>query len=132
MLELTGTSYPTQHKGKNIHALIGKSMLPVLSGTATDVHPDDGMGYELFEMKAYIKGNWKILRQPIPFGTGQWQLFDLGKDPGETTDLAAANPEVTAQLVKAWNEYATTNEVYDHHGHYDSVYKAGYAPKEKQ
>jgi arylsulfatase len=132
ILELTGTSYPTQHKGKDIHPMIGKSMLPVLNGLTKVVHPDDGMGYELFEMKAYIKGNWKVLRQPIPFGTGQWQLFDLDKDPGETTDLSAAHPDIKEQLVKSWNEYATANEVYDHRGHYDSVYKKGYAPKEKQ
>jgi arylsulfatase A-like enzyme len=132
ILELTGTSYPKQYKGKDIHPLIGKSMMPVLNGTATVVHSEDGMGYELFEMKAYIKGNWKVLRQPIPFGTGQWQLFDLEKDPGETTDLSAAHPDIKEQLVKSWNEYATTNEVYDHRGHYDSVYKKGYAPKEKQ
>jgi len=133
ILELTGTSYPKQYKGKEIHPLIGKSMLPVLTGAATTVHQNDGMGYELFEMKAYIRGNWKILRQPIPFGTGEWQLFELEKDPGETTDLSAANATVKQELISAWKEYAKQNDVYDHRGHYDSVYKKSYAaPKENE
>lgn len=132
ILELTGSSYPVKYKGKDIHPMIGKSMLPVLKGEASVVHRDDGMGYELFEMKAYIKGKWKILRQPIPFGTGEWQLFDLEKDPGETIDLSAANPEIKEQMVIGWNKYAKENDVYDHRGHYDSVYKKGYAPKERE
>jgi arylsulfatase len=132
ILGLTGSAYPVNYKGKDIHPLIGKSMLPVLMGADSVVHPDDGMGYELFEMKAYIKGKWKVLRQPIPFGTGEWQLFDLEKDPGETTDLSAAHPDIKKQMVIAWNEYASVNDVYDHRGHYDSVYKKGYAPREKE
>jgi hypothetical protein len=31
---------------------------------------------------------------------GKDELFDLAKDPGETTDVAAANPEVVARLRK--------------------------------
>lgn len=57
IISLAGASYPQQYKGKDIHQLIGKSLLPVLNGDAASVHQDDGMGYELFEMKAYIKGN---------------------------------------------------------------------------
>lgn len=128
ILDLAGATYPQQHKGKDIHPLIGKSLLPILNGDSASVHQSDGMGYELFEMKAYIKGNWKLLRLPIPFGTGQWQLYDLDKDPTETTDLSAKFPEVKEGLIKDWNDYAKQNEVYDHHGHYDSLYRASFSP----
>ena len=60
ILEMSGVSYPTTYKGNNNHAMIGKSMLPVLNGDAKEIHSNDGMGWEIFEMKAYIKGNWKI------------------------------------------------------------------------
>ncbi|MFZ2905573.1 MAG: arylsulfatase [Cyclobacteriaceae bacterium] len=123
ILQLTNSSYPQQRNGKNIHAMIGKSLLPVLNGDSVTVHSNDGMGYELFEMKAYIKGNWKILRLPQPFGTGNWQLYDLEKDPGETTDLSEQFPDVKAQLIQAWGDYAIHNEVFDHKGHYDSIYQ---------
>jgi arylsulfatase len=101
-------------------------MTPVLKGGAQEIHATDGMGYELFEMKAYIKGNWKILRLPVPMGSGQWELYDLEKDPGETTDLTALFPEVKEQLINAWNEYAKQNEVHDHKGHYDSLYRRSF------
>lgn len=129
ILELTGTKYPEQFNGKNIHPLIGRSLMPVLSGEAIAVHQNHGMGWELFEMKGYIKDNWKLLRLPQPFGTGQWQLYDLEKDPGETTDVSDKNPDVKETLIKEWNEYAKQNDVYDHRGHYDSVYRASFKPK---
>ena len=128
VLELAGVSYPAQYKSKKIHALVGKSLMPVLMGDSVSVHSNDGMGWELFEMKSYIKGKWKILRLPVPFASGEWQLYDLESDPGETTDLAAQHPEIRDELVKGWNEYARMNEVYDHNGHYDSLYRATYVP----
>ncbi len=129
VLDLAGAAYPQQNKkGNSIHPLIGKSITPVLRGDSATIHQNDGMGYELFEMKAFIKGNWKILRLPKPFGTGQWQLFDLSKDPVETNDLSAQFPDVKNNLIKDWNDYAKQNNVYDHHGHYDSLYQKSFSP----
>jgi arylsulfatase A-like enzyme len=131
ILDYAGAVYPPQYKGNKIHPFIGKSMLPVLKGDSVSVHSGDGMGWELFEMKAYIKGNWKILRLPQPMGTGTWQLYDLGKDPAETKDLSSQFPDIKEQLIKAWNEYALQNDVHDHHGHYDSLYRKSFVPPEK-
>ncbi len=128
ILEITGASYPSHNNGKKIHPLIGKSILPVLKGDSTTVHTNDGMGWELFEMKAYIKNNWKILRLPHPFGTGEWQLYDLEKDPGEMTDLSKEHPDIKNELINEWNNYAHQNDVYDHKGHFDSLYRASYNP----
>ncbi len=126
LLEITGTQYPTAYKGNKLHALVGKSMTPTINNSSTEIHANDGMGYELFEMKAYIKGNWKILRLPMPMGSGEWELYDIEKDPGETTDMSVQFPEVKQQLINAWIEYARQNEVYDHKGHYDSVYRKNF------
>jgi arylsulfatase A-like enzyme len=131
VLELADASYPQQYKGRNIHPAIGKSLMPMLNGDSTSIHANDGMGWELFEMKAYIQGKWKILRLPQPMGTGDWQLFDLEKDPAEATDLSARFPEVKERLISQWNEYAKNNEVHDHQGHYDSIYRKNYVPEEK-
>jgi arylsulfatase A-like enzyme len=129
ILQLAQVSYPKRYKDKNIHPLIGRSLLPVLKGDSATIHGNDGMGWELFEMKAYIKGNWKILRLPQPFGTGQWQLYDIVKDPGETTDLSANFPGIKTALIGDWNQYALQNEVHDHRGHFDSLYRANYRPQ---
>jgi arylsulfatase len=123
IIELTHSSYPATYKGNTIHPLIGKSMMPIFNSDSADIHKDDGMGYELFEMKAYIKGRWKILRLPVPLGSGDWQLYDLEVDPAETTDLSAQHPDIRSSLIEAWKKYAADNQVHDHKGHYDSFYK---------
>jgi arylsulfatase A-like enzyme len=129
LLQLTNTSYPERYAGRNIHPLIGKSILPVLDGDSVTIHSNDGMGWELFEMKAFIKGKWKILRLPQPFGTGTWQLFDIEKDPAETLDLSKEFPEIKTEMISDWNKYSKQNEVYDHKGHFDSLYRANYRPE---
>ena len=129
ILELAGAEYPTEYKGKKIHPFIGKSLMSVLNGDTIATHQTDGMGYELFEMKAYIKGNYKLLRLPQPFGTGQWQLFDLSKDPSESKDISAKFPQIKEELIAAWSKYAVENSVYDHQGHYDSAYRKSYTPE---
>jgi arylsulfatase len=122
ILHLTTASYPSQFKGKDVRQPIGKSLVPVLTGNTQEVHSaKEGMGWELFERKAYIKGKWKILRLPAPFSTGEWQLFDLEKDPGELTDLSSQFPATRDSLINDWLLYAKANDVFDHNGHYDSL-----------
>ena len=61
--------------------------------------------------RAYRLGNWKILKLPVPYGTGRWQLYDLSSDPGETTDLAMSFPDRAEGLAKRWNSYASENGI---------------------
>ena len=51
-----------------------------------------------------------------PFGTGEWEPFDIGKDPGRIYELSDAYAEVKAEMIAAWQNYARTNDVYDHKG----------------
>lgn len=121
-LELAVANYPKQFQGKDVRQPIGKSLMPVLSGSAQETHlSSEGMGWELFERKAYIRGKWKILRLPQPFSTGEWQLFDRINDPGETNDLSLQYPEIKDSLINDWLQYAKKNDVFDHNGHYDSL-----------
>ena len=129
ILDLTGSKYPDTFKKTKIHPLIGKSFIPVTNGDSSTIHKNEGMGWELFEMKAYIKGNWKILRLPQPFGAGNWQLYNIAQDPGEITDLSFQHTDIKDSLIRAWNIYANQNEIFDHHGHYDSLYRSSYKPQ---
>lgn len=126
LLELTHTQYPVEYNGHQIHPLIGQSITPVLHNKVREIQTDRGIGYEMFEMKAYIQGKWKILRLPVPMGTGDWELFDLEKDPGETTDLSDRHPDIKNRMIEAWQEYARQNDLYDHKGHYDSLYRRSF------
>ena len=130
-LELAGVTFSEDYKGRKVKAPIGKSIVSALNGKAQTAHENDGMGWELFEMKSYIKGNWKILRLPQPFGSGQWQLIDLSKDPAEVNDLSAQFPDKKAELIAEWNAYAKTNEVFDHQGWYDKAYLEKFNVKKK-
>jgi len=37
---------------------------------------------------------------------GEWQLFDVVKDPGESKDLSESMPEKLETLKTAWDQYA--------------------------
>ncbi len=121
ILSISGADNSQETNGKAEKQSFGKSILPLLKGESTAVHSDEGIGWELFERKAYIKGNWKILRLAKPFGTGDWQLFNLEKDPGEAVDLSRQFPAKRDSLINDWMKYAKENDVVDHHGYYDSL-----------
>jgi len=123
ILEAAEVTYPETYNGKQVIPPVGNSGLAYALGNAETVHDKDhGQGWELFEMKAYIKGEWKILRLPPPFTDGNWALFNLTSDPGETTDLSDQHPEIKQELLEGWDNYVKTNNVYDHNGHFDSIY----------
>ena len=69
--------------------------------------PDEVLGYELSGNRAVFKGDYKLLSNLAPVGDGQWHLFNIAADPGETTDLSAREPARRAALEKAWDAYAS-------------------------
>jgi arylsulfatase A-like enzyme len=112
ILDAAQVPYPETFEGQPIPPLMGKSLAPVLGATADQVRsPSDWIGWELFGNRAVRMGDWKLLWLCEPHGTGDWQLYDLATDPGETRDLAEAQPEVAAQLLALWEAYATRNNV---------------------
>ncbi len=99
----SGTSY----KGRKVEPLRGKSLFPVLSGKADVVYKDDtAVSWELFGMRAVRKGDYKLLNLVKPFGPGDWQLYDLAKDPGETVDLSNTMPKLRNEMIDIWNHYS--------------------------
>ncbi|HJZ59360.1 MAG TPA: arylsulfatase [Gemmataceae bacterium] len=59
--------------------------------------------------QAVIEGNWKAVRQNLAKGVVKTELYDLAKDPNETTDLAAKEPDVLARLETRLKEQHTPN-----------------------
>jgi arylsulfatase len=107
ILDLAGVAHPgNSWRGRDVVGLRGRSLLPYLNGETQIVHTDaTATGWELFGRCAIRRGDWKALLLPPPDGPGIWQLYDLSRDPGETNDLASAEPERLAGLIADWNQY---------------------------
>jgi arylsulfatase A-like enzyme len=112
ILELAGVRHPTTYEGREVAPVQGKSWVGMLGGeTQSPRSPNDWLGWELFGNRAIRQGDWKISWHDEPFGTHDWQLFNLADDPGEQHDLSGDLPEKRKALVAQWDTYATMNGV---------------------
>ncbi len=111
LLEVGGAIHPARGSGGAILAMQGKSMVTLMKRGDGREFSKRGFGGELFGIRAYRLGDWKILKMPHPYGTGAWQLYDLASDPGETMDLASEHPGRLNTLAKSWRSYAAVNGV---------------------
>ncbi|MET3826016.1 arylsulfatase [Sphingomonas sp. PvP055] len=90
-----------RYAGRTVQPVRGASWRPYLLGDAPRVHAaSEPVGSELFGRRAIRQGDWKA----VDLGDG-WRLFNLADDPGETRDLAKAEPKRIAALVAAWDSY---------------------------
>jgi arylsulfatase A-like enzyme len=83
--------------------LDGKSLLPLLTGKASH-HLDTFYWSEGGEVGGFAvrSGDWKLVQQR---GQPKVELFDLARDPAETTDLAPKNPAKVAELTKLYDAW---------------------------
>lgn len=109
ILELAGVKHPgDRFRGREVVSMQGRSMLPALRGEA---QPERAIGWELFGRRALRKGDWKMTWMTAPYGSGEWQLYNLASDPVEANDLAAAEPAKLAELKQDWEAYVQRNNV---------------------
>jgi arylsulfatase len=112
VLEMAGVEHPSTFKGREIAPVQGKSWVEMLAGKSQSARTaDDWLGWELWGNRAIRQGDWKISWLNDPFGTNDWQLFNLSEDLGEQRDLSAKFPEKKQQLVALWDQYSETNGV---------------------
>jgi arylsulfatase A-like enzyme len=78
--------------------LDGVNLLPFLSGDKPG-EPHEVLFWRQGAKTALRKADWKLVRHP---GNGRWELYDLGGDLEESTDLAGRRPEILGDLLKAW------------------------------
>lgn len=92
------------------HPIDGRSFLPLLLGEKQAAFERDlfftrregGERYMGECIWAMRRGDWKLVKNsPMT----SWELFDLGTDPKETTDLAKKNPEKFRELAAAMREH---------------------------
>jgi arylsulfatase len=110
-VEIAGAEHPGSDPDGRILSMQGQSMVALTQGADGSVFDLRGFGGELFGIRSYRLGDWKILKLPPPYGTDEWQLYNLANDPGETTDLANEHPARLDELSHLWQAYKTENGV---------------------
>jgi arylsulfatase A-like enzyme len=107
VLEFTGSSHPETFEGHPIEGIRGRTLSGLLSGSATEVYSDDDLiGGEMGGGKWMRQGALKAVSVPKPYGDGEWHLYNVVDDPGETNDLAGQQPEKLEALRAVWGQYA--------------------------
>ena len=95
-----------QHK--EAVAITGRSMMPLLEGSATEIYADDeAIGMEVSGNSLLIKGDYKLSRNSPPHGDNIWRLYNLAADPGESQDLRALQPEQFDLMMEDYKKYET-------------------------
>ena len=82
--------------------LDGVSILPALTGDASAQQPRKPLYWETVAggVQAVRMGPWKGIRLGVKKNaSAPVQLFNLESDVGETTDVAAQHPDITAQIL---------------------------------
>lgn len=102
--DLAGTEPPADVDGVSMHTAL-------LGGDPPREH--DHLYWEFYEQgsaQAVRKGEWKAVRQPM--FTGEIELYDLSRDPGETTDLAEEHPELVGEILRIMEEAHTPSPLW--------------------
>jgi arylsulfatase/uncharacterized sulfatase len=122
VLSFAGVAPPgARYRGRPVEPMIGRDLRPLLSGEVQRVYgPADAVGYELAGHAALFQGDYKIVLNRGPLGDGEWHLYNIVQDPGETIDLAAREPARLQRMLSAYERYTRDNKVlpvppgYDH------------------
>ena len=113
LLSFAGVTAPNdRYRGRAVEPIIGKDLTPLIAGAVDRVYNEtDAIGYELAGHAALFQGDYKLLFTRGALGDGQWHLYDIVRDPGETHDLAEEQPVRLQAMLSAYQRYARDNKV---------------------
>ena len=115
-LDAAGAQQPETYNGRPVSPLEGISLIPSIRGT--DDLPDDRLiCWERMGNEGIRRGDWKLVRGYGKTGEsggpalggerlGEWELYNVATDPGETQDLSSAWPERVGELATAYQGWA--------------------------
>ncbi len=99
IVDITGVGYPEKYKGKEIHPLEGKSLVPVFEGKDNN---KDMLFFEHMGNGAVRDGKWKLVRD-FP---GDWEQYDMEKDRTELHNVIDQYTEQALKMKKAYEQWA--------------------------
>ena len=100
---LANVEYPTTVKDKAIQPMEGVSLLPLFADGAGNALAPRDLHFEHEGNRAVRRGPWKLVAAGE---RGAFELYDMRTDRTEQHDLAAHEPERTAELAAAWQAWA--------------------------
>jgi arylsulfatase len=107
LLDIAEGTYPAPNEDGIPVPQRGESMVSLLTAQDDEIRgADDYLAWEFFDWRGVRTARWKATWIAEPFGAGDWQLFDMAVDPGESNDLADRYPDVTQELANKWDAYA--------------------------
>ena len=102
----------TRLAGANSKGMQGRSWVSLMQGKTSNPRSDGAVvAGQYFGAQFARSGRYKAVWMPKPFGYNRWELFDVSRDPGETRDLSASQPQRRAALINAYKKYARANNV---------------------
>jgi arylsulfatase A-like enzyme len=113
-LQLAGVADPgNAYKGRSVHPITGVSLLPALEHAQRVRDPQAVLAWEHDNQRFVLRDSWKLVWVAGVYGPTPkaWQLFDLAADRAEAHDVAAAHPDIVAELTAAWDAYAARTGV---------------------
>ena len=127
ILNLTGTALPGKRfGGRPIYKMDGKDLTSVLRGqSAAHYSDDDFIAYELAGSKVVFGAQFKAIYHAPPIGSGDWQLYDIVNDPGETQEILDNHPLIFQQMLSAYEVFAVRTDIQPLPTGYDQRYQVG-------
>ena len=99
-LEIAGAIYPDDG---SVQPMLGESINPFLAGESDSIHDDSYVSTQYHAGHAFVRqGIWKIANLEPPFDESGFELFNVRDDPGESNNLAEAEPEKFTEMIALW------------------------------
>ena len=113
ILALAGIEHPGErYQERAVEPMTGISLLPMLAGESSgEQFSQRILATELFGKRTVRQGDWKIVHMPSPYGSAEWQLYNLEQDLAEKNDISASEPEKLAELKRLWQSYYEANDI---------------------
>jgi arylsulfatase len=118
-LELAGFDYPETFDGKATEPPAGESLVPHFEERA--MKRGKPIFYNYFHNAGLLAadGGFKLVSRRM----GKWELYDLRKDPFETTNVATRYPKQCQLMITEWRHFA---------GHVTHANKQSMEPRENE
>ncbi len=107
VLDLAQVPQPAEkYRGRRVEKILGRSWNSYMRGESDHIHPEDNItGWEFIGRQALRKGSYKIVRLPPPWGTGEWEMYNLAHDMAENRDLRHKESAKFEELLADWKIY---------------------------